>query len=438
VRHGQVGIVLPVRSADLPAAVLKVSYPHPGNVHEPAAFAAWSGRGAVRLYRRDDARFALLLERVSTTTLADLPDVDEAVAAAGALAARLAVPAPPGLPRLRDHAVRWAREIGPDSAELGDPLPRRVTDCAAGAFREFGGDQPDTLVHGDLHPPTPAAGPAAPLPVVRVGRRRDPPHPDGAAVRAASGTQGRRCRRLARKPGAGGARTGAAGGGPHRPEETRRSAMVLDLLLIGLAITLEPIPVTAFILLVSAERGLRKGLAFVLAWLACLVLVLTLTVVATGGNPPKEQSTPSTAVLAVKIALGVGLIAYGEHRRRRRGRRPPRPPAWAARLDRVSVWSAAGVAVLVQPWGLVAAGCATVVNADMSQVSSYLALMGFCLLASASLLAMQLYAAFRPRTSQERLARLRTWMDGHQDQAIVAISLLVGLWLVGRSIAQLV
>jgi hypothetical protein len=64
--------------------------------------------------------------------------------------------------------------------------------------------------------------------------------------------------------------------------------------------------------------------------------------------------------------------------------------------------------------------------------------MGFCLLASASLLAMQLYATFRPRTAQERLGRLRTWMNSHQDQAIVVICLLVGLWLVGKSISQLV
>ena len=32
--------------------------------------------------------------------------------------------------------------------------------------------------------------------------------------------------------------------------------MVLDLLLIGLAITLEPFPLTAFILVLSAEKGI--------------------------------------------------------------------------------------------------------------------------------------------------------------------------------------
>jgi len=40
--------------------------------------------------------------------------------------------------------------------------------------------------------------------------------------------------------------------------------VVLDLLLIGLAITLEPFPITAFILILSAQKGTLKGLAFIL------------------------------------------------------------------------------------------------------------------------------------------------------------------------------
>jgi hypothetical protein len=42
--------------------------------------------------------------------------------------------------------------------------------------------------------------------------------------------------------------------------------VVLELMLIGVAIALEPFPVTAFILILSAEQGTRKGLAFVLGW----------------------------------------------------------------------------------------------------------------------------------------------------------------------------
>ena len=39
---------------------------------------------------------------------------------------------------------------------------------------------------------------------------------------------------------------------------------------------------------------------------------------------------------------------------------------------------------------------------------------------------------------QEFLARLRRWIDTHTDQLIVWVSLVVGLWLVGKSIYLIV
>jgi streptomycin 6-kinase len=76
--HGQVGVVVPVRRAQS-SAVLKISFPHPGNVAEPMALAAWDGRGAVRLLERDDEQFAMLLERARQETLEDLDSTDEAL-----------------------------------------------------------------------------------------------------------------------------------------------------------------------------------------------------------------------------------------------------------------------------------------------------------------------------------------------------------------------
>ena len=61
--------------------------------------------------------------------------------------------------------------------------------------------------------------------------------------------------------------------------------MVLDLVLIGLAITLEPFPLSAFVLILGSQRGTIKGLAFILGWLACLVAVIAAVVLATGGKP---------------------------------------------------------------------------------------------------------------------------------------------------------
>ncbi|MFE5033574.1 aminoglycoside phosphotransferase family protein [Streptomyces sp. NPDC056683] len=153
VTHGGVGVIVPVRlrSSGRPC-VVKVSFPHPGNVHEPDAFEAWAGRGAVHLHRRDDARFALLLERAHTSTLAALePDDETVMTIAGRLNHRLAVPAPPNLPRLRDRADAWAAELREDAAELPHALPPRVLDAAHATVHELGRTQPDTLIHGDLH-----------------------------------------------------------------------------------------------------------------------------------------------------------------------------------------------------------------------------------------------------------------------------------------------
>ena len=220
--------------------------------------------------------------------------------------------------------------------------------------------------------------------------------------------------------------------------------MVLDLLLIALAITLDPLPIMAFVLVVSSTRGVWKGLVFILAWLACLVAVMALVLTLTGGEPPSPRSAPSTAGIAVKLAIGVALVLYGERRRRRlrsaRGSESYRSTSSASvtsRMDRSSIWAAAGLAVFLQPWGMVAAGAATVLEADLSHSSSFLALFGFAILATASLLAAELYVVFAPEAAQARLMKLRTWMQGHQEQAIVVICLLLGLWLTGNSIYQL-
>ncbi|MFJ6181688.1 aminoglycoside phosphotransferase family protein [Streptomyces sp. NPDC092295] len=151
ITHGGVGVIVPVRRRTGGTAVLKVSFPHPGNVHEPDAFAAWGGRGAVLLYERDDVDFAMLLERVHMSTLADVEDDDEIVTVAARISRRLAVPAPPGLPRLRERTDAWEEQLREDAEELAHTMPRHVVDAATATVRELGGIQPDVLIHGDLH-----------------------------------------------------------------------------------------------------------------------------------------------------------------------------------------------------------------------------------------------------------------------------------------------
>jgi threonine/homoserine/homoserine lactone efflux protein len=212
--------------------------------------------------------------------------------------------------------------------------------------------------------------------------------------------------------------------------------MVLELMLIGAAVALDPLPLTAFLVVLPSKRGARKGAAFVLGWLVSLAIVVTVTVLATGDNPPKPATAPSLAALAVKIVLGVILVRIAVKHIRARGRpKPPKkPPRWQAQVDSMSPWFALALAPTLQPWVLIGAGAATVVEAKLSSWESFLALGLYCVLASSSYLAMEIYAIVRPDESKALLAACRTWLDARMDQVIIAGCLIIGLWFIGNSL----
>lgn len=212
--------------------------------------------------------------------------------------------------------------------------------------------------------------------------------------------------------------------------------MLLDLVVIGTAITLGPLHNSAFILLLSAPRGVRKGLAFLLSWLANLVAVIACVLLLTGGESPARHTAPSTGVACVKLALGAGLVLYGAHRRRR----PPRPhgpragpPAWTT-----PPWS--------RPPG--SPGCYSLGRSSVpaprrssprtSPHSPTGSLAYYRLLATLSLIVMEMYGVWAPAAAGAKLNALRTWLGQHQEQLIITLSLLVGLWLMARSIYELV
>ncbi|MCD9876433.1 GAP family protein [Streptomyces guryensis] len=224
--------------------------------------------------------------------------------------------------------------------------------------------------------------------------------------------------------------------------------MVFDLLLIALAITLDPLPLMAFVLVVASVRGVRTGLAFLAGWMACFIAVIALVLTLTGGQPPAPRSPPSTANLVIKVVIGVSLVVYGLRRHRRPVHHGPSdavtpPPKGksssflTSRMDRGALWPAAGLAILLQPWGLVAAGAVTVVEADGSDPTTWLVLAAYCIIATATLLGAELYVVFKPASAQRRLRELRAWMQGHAEQAIVYGSVVVGLLLVGKSVYEL-
>jgi len=214
-----------------------------------------------------------------------------------------------------------------------------------------------------------------------------------------------------------------------------------DLLLIGLFITLEPLPIAAFTFVLSTENGARKGLGFLFGWLVCLVVIIFLTVGATGGQPPTAKSVPGRIASIAVIAIGALLVVVAARKRRQikaGPRKPKAPPSWVAKVDSMSAWAAASLGVLLQPWPFVAAGAALIVQADTSSAQSVVYLVLFCLVSCASLLTMEIYMVVAPDDALDRLTALRQWIESHRDSVIEILAWVGGIALLAKGLYQLV
>ncbi|MEZ4658003.1 MAG: aminoglycoside phosphotransferase family protein [Caldilineaceae bacterium] len=150
VMHGYAGLAAPVRRGEEPC-VLRVGWLDEHTRTAPIALRAWNGNGAVRLLEFEPADNAMLLERLdSSLRLASVP-IGEAVIIAGQLLRQLAIPAPAGLPTMRDMAEEAAALMPQRWQQYGQPMPRPWLDRACALALELSEPNPHRLVDYDLH-----------------------------------------------------------------------------------------------------------------------------------------------------------------------------------------------------------------------------------------------------------------------------------------------
>ena len=151
--------VAPARASDGSDAVLKVNLPHREAREEATALALWDGAGAVRLYRFDRDRMALLVERCrpGVSLAAGELGPEESLAAAAAVLRRLwsaPVPAPSSFEYLGDVAVEWAGLVRERMARHRPRLDAGVVELGARLLERLPVDVAarPVVLHGDFNP----------------------------------------------------------------------------------------------------------------------------------------------------------------------------------------------------------------------------------------------------------------------------------------------
>lgn len=156
---GSASWVAPGTTSTGDSVVLKVSLPHREARGEAAALALWNGSGAVRLYRHDADRWALLEERCEpgTPLLAAGLEPERALTIAAELLRRLwSVPVPSGssLEALQDVTREWAGLVRERMARHRPPLDPGVVELGAQLLERLPLDAEarNVVLHGDFNP----------------------------------------------------------------------------------------------------------------------------------------------------------------------------------------------------------------------------------------------------------------------------------------------
>jgi len=148
---GAMGWVAPGRLPDGTEVVLKLSWPHHEAETEAAGLRFFDGRGAVRLVESDEARFALLTERIRPGDDLSSLETDDANAAAAGVLRRLWRPAPaePGpFGTLAETVAAWNDGYAGSRRDY----PQTLVEAAVERGRSLVETQRDLVVlHGDFN-----------------------------------------------------------------------------------------------------------------------------------------------------------------------------------------------------------------------------------------------------------------------------------------------
>ncbi|MGH3146840.1 MAG: GAP family protein [Rubrobacter sp.] len=217
-----------------------------------------------------------------------------------------------------------------------------------------------------------------------------------------------------------------------------------DILPLALAVTISPIPNVAMILVLFSPRARTNGPAFLVGWIAGLVLVGVLATILSGSAGLGSGSGESSVVGSLlKILLGLVLLwlASRSFRKRPRPGEQPPLPGWMRAIDSASAAKVFGIAVLlsVNPKNLLftVAAAVTIVQEGLILAGAAFTLAVFTIVASlgiAILLALYLAGGASARA---KLDRLRVWLNANNATVMAVLLLVLGVVLLGQSLGGL-
>jgi len=223
------------------------------------------------------------------------------------------------------------------------------------------------------------------------------------------------------------------------------AASLLTLLLLALALAVQPWSVLAGVLLVTSGGGVVKEVAYVAGWALALAVVAIATVALYPQTPKAAASASWTSWVQVGagVALGGWLLAGSRRPATGPNAQPEEPqarssqPRWMARLDSMSPSPAFVLGAFLPNYAVVVAAVGNVVQAGLTQAWAAVVLVLFIMVASAGVAAPLLLLVFRRDQAPEIYQRWRVWLVANGQKLLRLVLAVVAVVLVAKGIVGL-
>lgn len=218
-----------------------------------------------------------------------------------------------------------------------------------------------------------------------------------------------------------------------------------ELLPLALGIAISPIPIIAIILMLITPKARSNGLAFLLGWMAGILIVggIALVVADVAGlSTGSEAASQSQAVIKLVLGLLLLVVAARQWRSRPKPGEEASLPKWMQTLDKFTPVKSFGLGALLsgpnlKNLALNLAAMSIVATAGLSTANQVVALLVVVVIGSLTIIAPLVVYFAGGEKSTELLGGWKSWLSENNAATMAVLLLVLGVALVGQGISGL-
>jgi threonine/homoserine/homoserine lactone efflux protein len=205
------------------------------------------------------------------------------------------------------------------------------------------------------------------------------------------------------------------------------------------AVALSPFPIIAVVVVLSAPRARRNGVAFAAGWLAGLTALTAVVVMVVGVAASEGEGSLAVAWVRVLVGAALLVLAVKKWRSRPAPGEEPEVPRWMASLDDLSARRSVGIGLALaganpKNIALTAAAVASVGDPGWSDGERLLVVITYVALASVTVVGAVLAHLVAGERVGAALSALKAFMLRHNTFILVAVLVLLGVMIGGEGL----